>query len=198
MCDEDSAKATYLLPFPTSPFRPPRLCGKLAGMTSVIHVRRLGANEAEVFRDIRLEALQAHPAAFAASLEIEREKPLAFFAETLGVNAIFAAWRGDQLLGVAGYYREATPKHAHKGGLWGMYVRKEARGSGAADLLVEAVVRHAKGEVESLHLGVGVHNEPAQRLYRRHGFIEYGREERALKVGDVYFDELMMRLVLRR
>ena len=25
-----------------------------------------------------------------------------------------------------------------------------------------------------------------------------GREERALKVGDVYYDELMMRLVLRR
>ncbi len=163
-----------------------------------IHVRRLSTSEAEIFRAIRLEALQAHPAAFAASLEIEREKPLSFFAESLGANAIFAAWRGEEMLGIAGYWREATPKHAHKGGLWTMYVRKEARGSGVADLLVEAVVRHAKGEVESLHLGVGVHNEPAQRLYRRHGFVEYGREERALKVGDVYFDELMMRLALRR
>jgi ribosomal protein S18 acetylase RimI-like enzyme len=38
---------------------------------------------------------------------------------------------------------------------------------------------------------------PAQRLYRRHGFVEYGREERALKVGEVYYDELMMRLALR-
>ena len=165
---------------------------------TIIHVRRLTADEAEIFRAIRLEALQAHPAAFAASFEIERERPLSHFADMLGGNAIFSAWRESELLGIAGYYREDTPKHAHKGGLWSMYVRKEARGSGAADLLVEAVVKHAKREVEILHLAVGVHNEPAQRLYRRHGFVEYGREERALKVGDIYFDELMMRLVLRR
>lgn len=174
-----------------------RHCGKLKLMTT-IHVRRLSTGEAELFRAIRLEALQAHPASFAASLEIKREKPLSFFAETLGANAIFAAWRGEELLGIAGYWREATPKHAHKGGLWTMYVRKEARGSGGADLLVDAVVKYARREVEILHLAVGVHNEPAQRLYRRHGFVEYGREERALKVGDVYYDEIMMRPVLRR
>lgn len=167
-------------------------------MTNTIDVRRLNADEAEIFRTIRLEALQAHPASFAASFEVESDRPAAHFADLLRVNAIFSAWRGEELLGIAGYWREAKPKQAHKGGLWSMYVRKQARGSGAADLLVEAVVRHAKSEVEILHLAVGVHNEPAQRLYRRHGFVEYGREERALKVGDVYYDEIMMRLVLRR
>ena len=88
-------------------------------------------------------------------------------------------------------------KESHKGLLWGMYVRDAARGSGAADALVGAVIGHARTEVESLLLAVGVHNEPAQRLYRRHGFVEYGREPRALKVGDVYYDEIMMRLELR-
>ncbi|MDF3073377.1 MAG: acetyltransferase [Alphaproteobacteria bacterium] len=166
-------------------------------MTSPITIRRLDPTEAEIFRAIRLEALRTHPAAFAASFEVESGRPLIHFADTLGSGAIFAAWRDSELLGIAGYYREETPKHAHKGGLWGMYVRKEARGSGAADRLVEAVVHHARPEVEVLVLGVGVHNIPAQRLYRRHGFTEYGREERALKVGEVYYDELMMRLALR-
>jgi ribosomal protein S18 acetylase RimI-like enzyme len=167
-------------------------------MTASISVRRLDPAEAEIFRAIRLEALRTHPPAFAASFEVECGRPLIHFADTLGRNAIFSAWRESELLGVAGYYREETPKHAHKGGLWGMYVRKEARGSGAADQLVEAVVRHARREVEILVLGVGVHNVPAQRLYSRHGFVEYGREARALKVGEIYYDEIMMRLVLRQ
>jgi ribosomal protein S18 acetylase RimI-like enzyme len=166
-------------------------------MTSPINIRRLDPTEAEIFRAIRLEALRTHPSAFAASFEVESGRPLIHFADTLGRDAIFTAWRDSELLGIASYYREDTPKHAHKGGLWGMYVRKEARGSGAADRLVEAVVQHARREVEILVLGVGVHNVPAQRLYRRHGFVEYGREERALKVGDVYYDELMMRLAFR-
>lgn len=59
------------------------------------------------------------------------------------------------------------------------------------------MIGHARTDVESLLLAVGVHNEPAQRLYRRHGFVEYGREQRALKVGDVYYDEILMRLELQ-
>jgi ribosomal protein S18 acetylase RimI-like enzyme len=167
-------------------------------MKPAIYVRRFGPEEAETFRAIRLEALRSHPASFGASYEIESARPLTYFADGLGCDAIFSAWRENELLGISAYHREETPKQHHKGLLWGMYVRKEARGSGAADMLVDAVVKHAKNEVEILLLAVGVHNEPAQRLYRRHGFTEYGREERALKVGDVYYDEIFMQLVLRR
>lgn len=166
-------------------------------MPPPIYIRRLESGEAELFRAIRLEALRAHPAAFGASYEVECGKPLMEFADTLATAAIFSAWREADLLGIAGFWRHEQPKDRHKGLLWTMYVRKEARGSGAADRLVEAVVKHARGEVESLSLAVGVHNVPAQRLYSRHGFVEYGREPRALKVGDVYYDEIMMRLALR-
>ena len=163
-------------------------------MSIPIVVRRLLPTEAELFRAIRLEALQAHPSAFGAALETEAGKPGVWFAQTLGDNAVFAAWRAADLLGIAGYHREPTPKQRHKALLWTMYVRETARGSGAADTLVEAVIAHARTEVEALLLAVGVHNEPACRLYRRHGFVEYGREPQALKVGDVYYDEIMMRL----
>lgn len=173
------------------------LCGKVSGMTPSIYIRRLGQEEAETFRAIRLEALRSHPASFGAAYEVDSARPLTYFADGLGRDAIFSAWRENDLLGIAGYHREETPKQRHKGLLWTMYVRKEARGSGAADMLVDAVVKHARHEVEILLLAVGVHNEPAQRLYRRHGFTEYGREERALKVGEIYYDEIMMRLKLR-
>jgi ribosomal protein S18 acetylase RimI-like enzyme len=166
-------------------------------MKPEIYIRRLGPEEAELFRAIRLEALRAYPASFGASYEVESAKPLLHFADTLGGSAIFSAWREGEVLGIAGFWRHEEPKERHKGLLWTMYVRKEARGSGAADRLVEAVVKHARNEVEVITLAVGVHNVPAQRLYSRHGFTEYGREPRALKVGDVYYDEMMMRLALR-
>lgn len=133
----------------------------------------------------------------APSFEGERDRLLEAFADTLARTAVFAAGDGGALLGMAGFVR-LEGKENHKGLLWGMYVRETARGSGAADALVAAVIGHAREQVEVLLLAVGVHNEAAHRLYSRHGFVEYGREPRALKAGDVYYDEILMRLELRR
>ncbi len=168
-------------------------------MTTAIIVRRLRAADAELFRAIRLEALEAHPTAFAASLESERGKPLSHFIEMLQDNVLFAACRGADVLGIAGFHRFEPLKERHRGLVWTVYVRAAARGCGAADLLMRTVIAHArKTGTETLLLAVGAHNETAQRLYRRHGFVEYGRDERALKVGADYYDEIMMRLELPR
>ncbi len=165
-------------------------------MAGSIEVRRLRNTDASDYREIRLEALRTRPDAFGGAYEDERERKVESFADSLAGDPVFGAWRDGALLGIAGFAR-LQGKESHKGLLWGMYVRDTARGSGAADALVAAVIGHARNEVESLLLAVGVHNEPAQRLYRRHGFVEYGREPHALKVGDVYYDEILMRLELR-
>lgn len=168
-------------------------------MSHAIVVRRLQATDAELFRAIRLEALEAHPAAFAASLESERGKPLSHFVEMLQDNILFAACRDTEVLGIAGFHRFEPLKERHRGLVWTVYVRAAARGVGAADLLMRTVIAHARETgTETLLLAVGAHNEAAQHLYRRHGFVEYGRDQRALKVGDDYYDEIMMRLELPR
>jgi hypothetical protein len=41
-----------------------------------IEIRRLGSNEAELFRDIRLEALRGDPDAFGSTFEAESANPL--------------------------------------------------------------------------------------------------------------------------
>lgn len=168
----------------------------MTAVTTPTKIRRLDATDAAAYREIRLEALQSRPDAFGASFDGERDRPLEAFADTLARTAVFAAGDGGALLGMAGFVR-LEGKENHKGLLWGMYVRETARGSGAADALVATVIGHAREQVEVLLLAVGIHNEAAQRLYRRHGFVEYGREPRALKVGDAYYDEIMMRLELR-
>ena len=97
---------------------------------------------------------------------------------------------------MAGYRTQAGPKQAHKGVLWGMYVRSIARGTGVAKPLVEAVLGHARERVELVQLTVVSENEAAQRLYRSCGFVAYGHEVHALKQGGRYYDEVLMAVAL--
>jgi ribosomal protein S18 acetylase RimI-like enzyme len=91
---------------------------------------------------------------------------------------------------------QAGPKHAHKGMLWGMYVRPAYRGAGVGRMLVEAIIAHARRHVELLQLFVVSDNMPARRLYARLGFVEYGIERHATKYRGQYHDDVLMALSL--
>ncbi len=79
-----------------------------------------------------------------------------------------------------------------------MFVRPEAQGTGLGTALVAQVIEHAAQVVEEVRLTVVASNTAAVRLYARAGFEQYGLERRALKVGDRYYDELLMALALTR
>lgn len=155
-------------------------------------IRPLRADESALYREIRLEALRLHPEAFGASFEDEAAHKLAFFAQRLTSNTIFGGFRGQDLLGTAGFMLQAGAKRAHKGHLWGMYVRSPARGTGLARGLVEAVLDHARNRVELVQLSVVSSNAGARRLYQSFGFEPYGVEEWALKVEGRYLNEVHM------
>jgi GNAT superfamily N-acetyltransferase len=155
-------------------------------------IRPLRVDEAASFRDIRLEALRTHPEAFAASFEQESAQPGAFFTGRLKSSAILGAFLGEHLTGIAGFMVHSGPKQAHKGMLWGMYVRPPGRGLGLGGHLVEAVLDRARGTVELIQLSVVSDNDAAHRLYASHGFVAYGIEERALKVEGRYLDDVLM------
>ncbi len=87
-------------------------------------------------------------------------------------------------------------KTRHRAVIWGMYVDPEARGLGAGALLLSSLIDHARGRVEDVTLTVAAHNEAAVRLDGRFGFIAYGLDPGALKLGNDYIDERLMRLVL--
>jgi RimJ/RimL family protein N-acetyltransferase len=161
-------------------------------------VRRLEAHDAAVYRELRLEGLKNHPEAFSSSWEDESGKPDAWWAERLETSTVFGGWIDDtQLLGVAGFRAHAATKLRHKAVLWGMYVRPAARGTGLAACLVQQVIEHAKPLVEEICLTVVASNSAGKRLYSAAGFEPYGIERRALKIGEEYFDEVLMALPLR-
>ncbi len=161
-------------------------------------VRLLEAHDATVHRDLRLEGLKNHPEAFGTSWEEESCKPDAWWAERLETSTVFGGWIDDSpLLGVAGFHAHAAAKLRHKGVLWGMYVRPAARGTGLAACLVQRVIEHARPLVEEIGLAVVASNTAGKRLYSAAGFEPYGIERRVLKIGEEYFDEVLMALPLR-
>jgi ribosomal protein S18 acetylase RimI-like enzyme len=157
-----------------------------------VEVRRLTADDAAPYRDIRLEALRLAADAFASTFEAENAKPTSWFAERLGGSHVLGAFRAEGLVGIASLVILQSAKMAHKGHLVGMYVRPEARRGGVGRRLVEAIIEKARGHVEVIQLTVVAGNEEARRLYAGLGFEEYGFEKKALKSGDRYFDEILM------
>jgi ribosomal protein S18 acetylase RimI-like enzyme len=160
-----------------------------------IEIRRLVQEEttdAMLYRDIRLEALQASPEAFGSTFEVENAQPLSWFSDRLSSSAVLGAFRAAELVGVASFAVQPGQKKRHKGILWGMYVRPAARKTAVGRRLVEAVCNVARQQVELIQLSVVRDNEQARRLYARLGFLEYGVEKNALKQAGRYYDEVLM------
>jgi ribosomal protein S18 acetylase RimI-like enzyme len=167
-------------------------------------VRFAEADDFPAWWEARKDALRDHPEAFGASYadalatpdETARER---FHQGISGENAIILAIDDSRgVAGMAGFYRNAGPKTAHTAGIWGVYVRPEARGQGVADALMDALIAHARTLPGVLQIGLSVAsiNASAFRLYERHGFRRWGIRPRALLVDGMAIDEDEMTLML--
>jgi GNAT superfamily N-acetyltransferase len=160
-------------------------------------IRRLTEDDAQAFRQIRLEGLRLVPEAFTADFHEESTHPLSFFQQRVRDNFVLGGFDDQgQLMGVAGLWLTNSVKTRHRGTLWGVYLKPAARGTGLSDLLIKGVIQEARKTCEELLLGVGLTNLPAVKRYRALGFEPYAVEQKILKIGDVYYDELLMRLPL--
>lgn len=157
-----------------------------------IEIRRLSETDVEDYRAIRLAALKFAPEAFGSSYETEIERPLSHFAERLQTSIVFAAYRGDEIVGMAGMRQEEGEKRRHNGFLWGVFVARDHRRLGVARAMIEAVLNAAQGVVEQVSLVVVKDNLAALALYEALGFMRFGLEPRALKIDGVYYDQVLM------
>ena len=142
-----------------------------------ITVRRLEPEDHDLVRVVRLRALTLAPAAFGSTLDREASSSEADWRNRLrpdGYPHFVCFDDSDQPLGlVVGGPDEVDGDIAH---LFAMWVEPHARGTGAADALVEEVVRWARTEgCTSVQLLVTEGNERAERMYRRNGFERSGR-----------------------
>jgi ribosomal protein S18 acetylase RimI-like enzyme len=161
-------------------------------------VRRFTSTEAGIWRSIRIDALRDAPEAFGQTAEHAEQQPLSDFESTVsGPFPPFAAFDGDKVIGTAGFYILGGPKMSHRGVLWGMYVPPAHRRRGVGRKLVTAIIDHACGLVDQIHLHVVTANAAAYGFYRSMGFVTYGVEPRALRHDGRDYDEAMMALLLK-
>jgi GNAT superfamily N-acetyltransferase len=158
-------------------------------------VRRLEQTDLPEYRVVRLEALLRHPEAFLSSYEDEAAESPDSYKRMIAAppSATFGCFDGDALMGITGLIVSPRAKLRHRGTIVSVYVRPDRRGRGLARQSMKTTIDEARRVgVVSLLLTVTIGDDAAERLYVGLGFPRYGVEERAMRIGDRYFDEAMM------
>jgi ribosomal protein S18 acetylase RimI-like enzyme len=155
-------------------------------------IERMGEDDWQPWRDARLEGLRLHPEAFGSSFDEEKDLSEDHWRRRLRQVTALAYCENNAIAGIVMLAQEAAIKRRHRASLFSMYVRPQARGRGIGDALVKAVLEQATGTVLQVHCGVTTSNNRARQLYERHGFQVYGTEPRALRAGELFYDEYLM------
>jgi RimJ/RimL family protein N-acetyltransferase len=155
--------------------------------------------DAPALFELRLEALAAHPEAFAADVEMTRARGAGSWADSIAKDAtdesgvIFTALAGEKLVGMTGIGRGHWPKTRHSAVVWGVYVSPAWRGMRIADaILSECITWATRHGIIVLKLGVITTNQAAIRCYERAGFTIYGTDPKSNSLDGVYYDEYLM------
>lgn len=166
-----------------------------------ITIRALTATDANAFKCLRLLAIESSPTTIWPTHEEESARSLEEVEariQTTATQIVFGAFSGPNLIGIAGLRRDSLLQVGHKGVVWGVLVDQSQRGRGLARKLLEAVVVHARNSwaLVQLNLTVNTENVAAKNLYESMGFVIFGVEPRAMRVGTQFFDEQHMTLTL--
>lgn len=167
-----------------------------------MQIRKMVKTDAEVYRDLRLRALQTNPEAFGGSYEDSREHDLDFFRgripEPDSDSVIFVAEDDGQLMGMMGLLRPERQKMKHRAMIWGVFVDPQVRGKGLGRQLMDTMMTHVRqlDGLRHVSLSVVTANTAALKLYESYGFTIWGTEPETLLVEGTYYDEYYMNLRL--
>jgi predicted GNAT family acetyltransferase len=146
-------------------------------------LRRLGPDDWELFREIRLRSLADSPDAFGSTLSREQGFTEADWRRRVS-GPVYAVLDPGPV-SVGGIF-----DHDGVGQIWGMWTEPAHRGQGLARRILEALT--------PLHQRVQLHvntaNPTARRVYEHYGFVGTGQVE-PLRPGS---DQRMELMVLER
>jgi ribosomal protein S18 acetylase RimI-like enzyme len=149
----------------------------------MVTVRRLGPDDWEMFREIRLRSLADSPDAFGSTLEREQAFTEADWRQRLSGPVYAVTDPGP--VAVGGLFDDGGVLH-----VWGMWTDPAHRGRGHAHRILDALIAPDADAV----LDVNVTNQAARATYERYGFVATGHLE-PLRPGS---DQRMEQMVLRR
>jgi ribosomal protein S18 acetylase RimI-like enzyme len=159
-----------------------------------VSIRRLNIDHTGLYRALMLRAYSEHETAYISSFEERAGRPLEWWHRRLSdpTSVTLGAFdSADALVGTVRIELYQRRRERHKADLVSLYVMKDHAGNGIGRRLMdEALVETRKlPGIELMLLVVVGENLPALRLFSRLGFVEYGREPKAVKHADRYFDK---------
>ena len=153
----------------------------------MITIRRIRAGEAELYKQVRLQALQDAPYAFTSTYAGALQRTDESWREQVertaqgSDRATFIVLDGDEAVGLAALYR--AEGQADVGELLQVWISPQYRGGSAARDLMDTVTDWAVGNgYRKIIAGVRPENTRAIRFYLKYGFTpldpaeDYGQD----------------------
>jgi ribosomal protein S18 acetylase RimI-like enzyme len=162
-------------------------------------IRILTHKDAQAYKELRLQALQKNPESFLATFEVENKKPINSFSSELiyaasyPIFGYYGVFIDEKLVGYAHLSDSYLPKQKHIAYLYNLYINPDYRNKGLAIKLFNHLLEEIKQtKIERIFLSCNKKNVPAQKLYKKLGFVKYGLKEKSVKWQDEYDDEVEM------
>jgi ribosomal protein S18 acetylase RimI-like enzyme len=129
------------------------------------------------------------------ALPLERVQE--FVERSVADDAVqFVALHGSTVIGWADVFAHSPSAISHCGAL-GMGLLPDYRGQGLGRVLLNAcIAKSAAKGLTRIELEVREDNDRAIRLYERAGFLVEGRKRNSMRLGGIYFNTLIMGLLM--
>ena len=157
--------------------------------------RPLTVDDLTAYRALHRFALAHAPYAFAETSGQDAARTDAEVAATLARGETWGLLIAERVVGKLVIDTPPYEAFRHTRWLHGVFVHPDARGAGAADVLVRGAIADAqqKGAVRIL-LWVNAENRAARRFYEKLGFLEAGRIDQGIAVDGGLVDDVLMQL----
>ena len=141
---------------------------------TALNVRTLGEDDWQIYRDVRLSALEESPEAFAASSSAEKQLDESAWRRRMArARRILATDENGDKVGVVSLRSDVRDdEESPYGELFGLWVTPDARGTGVAVALLEAVLEQARKEnLGAVIYWVGTDNARGVAFASSRGFL---------------------------
>jgi ribosomal protein S18 acetylase RimI-like enzyme len=156
-----------------------------------IKISQLAVDKWQLFRDLRLEALQEDPLAFASSFEEEKNYSQEIWQYRMA-NMWFALV-DNTIAGMIGLIRSENKASLHCGYIVSLWIKPEFQGQGIATSMLRSVQSMAISlGIKKISLEVTTSQVAAVGLYEKLGFKKIALLEENLYKSGRFLDEYLM------